>query len=158
KQVRQWLMGNLLQLDVEGVRIDPTREVMPTLFYLAYMGQNDRDIQASLTRLAQGPRAFSVKPAPRSGGGKIHVGFISRNFKNHTIGRLMAGVIAGLDRKKFLVTVLSVGQFDDEGGRRIRQAADRYVVVPTQTAAALQTIAAQGVDILYYADIGMDPF
>src|SRR5205085_739682 len=33
------LLANLRQLDEQGVRVDPTVEVFPTLFYLAYQGE-----------------------------------------------------------------------------------------------------------------------
>jgi predicted O-linked N-acetylglucosamine transferase (SPINDLY family) len=157
RTVRARLIDNLRRLEADGVRVDPTREVMPTLFYLAYQGQNDRDIHAALGRLTRGPRAVEVRPAPRSGA-RLHVGFLSRNLKNHTIGRLNAGLIAGLRRDRFLVTVFSVGAFDDEQGRRIRASADRYLVVPANPAEALRLVAGQGLDVLFYTDVGMDPF
>jgi predicted O-linked N-acetylglucosamine transferase (SPINDLY family) len=157
-RVRERLVANLGRLDADRVRLDPTRDVLPTLFYLAYHGQNDRDVMAALARLTEGPRALTVTPGPRTGGDRIHIGFLSRNLKNHTIGRLMAGIIAGLDRRDFLVSVLSIGHFDDELGQRIRQSADRFVTVPTILAGALQTVAAQGLDVLFYPDVGMDPF
>jgi predicted O-linked N-acetylglucosamine transferase (SPINDLY family) len=164
---REYLAANLRRLDEEGIRVDPTREVMPTLFYLAYQGRNDRELQAGLAGLAEektaelGLRRLSPRHPgdPKHPGGKrIHVGFLSRNFKNHTIGNLAHGVIARLDRTTFQVTVLSAGRYDDELGTRIRQSADRFVGVPPNLPAALKTIAGQGLDVLFYTDVGMDPF
>lgn len=157
RDCRHKLADDLARLLAEGCRVDPAREVLPTLFYLAYHGENDRDFQRALAQF--GERSFAaVAPAPRTGGAKIHVGFLSRNFKNHTIGGLQAGMIERLDRSKFVVTVLSVGRYDDTTGRRIRESADRFVLVPTHLLSAIKTIAEQGLDILYCCDIGMDPF
>jgi predicted O-linked N-acetylglucosamine transferase (SPINDLY family) len=155
-EARQRLESNLRRLTHEGLRIDPTREIMPTLFYLAYQGKNDRDLQAALAGLVG--EARTVHQPARTGGKRIHVGFLSRNFKNHTIGNLNHGLIARLDRARFQVAVLSVGRYDDDMGTRIRTSADRFVVVPASLPAALAVVAAQGLDILFYTDVGMDPF
>jgi protein O-GlcNAc transferase len=153
---RERLAVNLNRLFEEGACIDPAKEVMPTLFYTAYHGLNDRDLMAALARLGRSSWQ-AAKPFCRPSHGKIQIGFLSRNFRSHTIGKLMAGVIAHLDRRVFDVVVLSLGRHDDPVGRRIRESATRYVQVPTTIAAALQTIAGQKLDILFYPDIGMDP-
>lgn len=155
--VRQELRENHRRLIDEGVRIDPTERVMPTLFYLTYHGFNDREFMQAHARLGEGPRSvkFDLRP-PRSG--KIRIGFISKCLRDHTIGRLNRDVITGLSRDDFDVSFFSVGPSDDYIGQAIRQRADRYFAVPGNLTAAIQLIAAQGLDILYYPDIGMDPF
>ncbi len=157
QEVREQLRDNHRRLIADGVTIDPTDKVMPTLFYLTYHGFNDREFMQQHARLGDGPRAvkFDLRP-PRSG--KIRIGFISKCLRDHTIGRLNRDVIAGLSRADFDVTFLAVGPSDDYIGQAIRARADRYVVVPGSLGAAIQNIAAQQLDILYYPDIGMDPF
>jgi predicted O-linked N-acetylglucosamine transferase (SPINDLY family) len=157
-QYRERLATNLRRMFEDGVRVDPTQEVMPTLFYIAYHGMNDRDLMAALGRLGQGLWTATMKTPPRPRGGKIQLGFLSRNLKNHTIGGLMCGVIENLDRSIFDVIVLSVGHYDDRIGKRIRQCATRYVEVPPSLPASLHVVAEQSLDILFYPDIGMDPF
>jgi predicted O-linked N-acetylglucosamine transferase (SPINDLY family) len=154
---RERLAANLHRLLEEKAFIDPAQEVMATLFYTAYHGLNDRDLMESLGRLGRSSWPAPVKPAALTHG-KIQIGFLSRNFRNHTIGKLMAGAIEHLDRSVFDVVVLSIGYHDDPVGRRIRQCATRYIQVPTTLSAALQTVARQGLDILFYPDIGMDAF
>jgi predicted O-linked N-acetylglucosamine transferase (SPINDLY family) len=155
---RERLAANLRRMLEDGVRVDPTQEVMPTLFYIAYHGLNDRDLMAALGRLGQGLWQVTLKQPARRPGSKIQLGFLSRNLKNHTIGGLNAGVIEHLDRSIFDVIVLSVGRHDDRLGKRIRECATRYVEVAPSLPAALHMVAAQGLDILFYPDIGMDPF
>jgi predicted O-linked N-acetylglucosamine transferase (SPINDLY family) len=154
---RERLAANLQHLFEEGVCIDPAREVMATFFYTAYHGLNDREIMEALGRLGRSSWPAAVNPAAPTHG-KIQIGFLSRNFRNHTIGKLMAGVIEHLDRSVFDVVMLSIGHHDDPVGRRIRQCATRYTQVPTTLSAALRTVAGQGLDILFYPDIGMDAF
>lgn len=153
---RERLAGSLDRLNAEGVRLDPTRELMPTLFYLAYQGLNDRDLHAALARLADGPRRLDVRPAARPAGGKIRIGILSAHLRQHTIGLLNHGLIEQLDRDRFEVIVLTTGAWDDPLARRIRRAADHAVEVPGDVGAALQAIAGLGLDILYLTDVGMD--
>jgi predicted O-linked N-acetylglucosamine transferase (SPINDLY family) len=182
---RAALEASLARMNAEGLHIDPTRESMPTLFYLAYQGLNDRDLHLQLSRLCDGPRALTLAPSQGNGGKgdrhllgeapegpfrqkvpatfsdpsqKIRVGFLSRYLRDHTIGRLTSGMIRELPREKFHVTVLSVGQPDDEMARGIRASADRVVIVPQDLGVALELVAAQGLDVLVYTDLGMAPF
>jgi predicted O-linked N-acetylglucosamine transferase (SPINDLY family) len=156
---RAALEASLRRMTADGLHIDPTRECMPTLFYLAYQGLNDRDLHLELAKLCDGPRAIQpVLPPKRAPGGKIRVGFLSRYLRDHTIGRLMSGVIGELSRDKFEVTVLSVGPNDDDLARRIRASADRYVVLPQDLTQAIEQVTAEGLDVLVYTDLGMAPF
>jgi protein O-GlcNAc transferase len=159
-QSRSALSDELTRLYEEGVRVDTRRDTMPTLFYLAYHGLDDRPLMEQLARLS------SAEPVPlrskrrdqRRPEGRIRVGFLSMNLKQHTIGGLWASLIEGLSRTTFDVRILSVGHFEDAVARRIRARADQYVVLPRDVATALKTAAAQELDALIFPDIGMDSF
>jgi predicted O-linked N-acetylglucosamine transferase (SPINDLY family) len=155
---RSRLTANLERFQEEGLRVDATLETMPTLFYSAYHGKNDRDLQVALARLGKGRPSELRSSRPRSERSKIHIGFLSSYLKDHTIGRLNVGLIAQLPRDRFHVTVLTVGQPNDPLARRIRASADRAVALPAAVPAALDVVAVQGLDILFYTDIGMNPF
>jgi len=155
--VRKELIDNLVKLHADGVRIDPTQQVMPTLFYLAYQGFNDREIYESVGRLGDTPRSVRIDLRP-AGSGKIRIGFLSKCLRDHTIGRLNRDLITNLSRNDFDVSFLSVGPSDDAIGQAIRNRADRYMVVPGNLNVAIQQIAALQLDVLFYPDIGMDPF
>jgi hypothetical protein len=65
----------------------------------------------------------TVIPTRRTG--KIVVGFASRFFFNHSVGRLMEGVICTLDRRLFQVVVFPLQRRKIDGiGRSIRECAD----------------------------------
>ena len=157
-EVRQRLIDNLRRMEADGVEIDVSQHVMPTLFYLAYHGLNDREIYAALGRRAAQTRAVAPRLAPQRRAGKVRVGFLSKCLRDHTIGRLNQNLIAYLPREEFEVVFLSVGDSSDAIGQAIRARADRYIVVPQNLAAALPLVAQQELDVLFYPDIGMDPF
>jgi len=158
RETRERLSANLRHLEEDGVRIDPSQELVPTHFYLAYQGQNDRNLHAAFARLGQGPRQLEVRLAGRRRGRRIRVGFLSHHLRTHTIGGLNHGLIAQLSRRHFDVTVLSVGPPDEGLGRRIQQSADQFLVLPPTVGGALQMVASLGLDLLYLPDVGMDTF
>jgi predicted O-linked N-acetylglucosamine transferase (SPINDLY family) len=172
-ECRERFTNNVAALIAEGVRLDPETDDMPSLFYLPYQGQNDRDLQSDLARLypvAAGPGPLKLSYSYRPGStathsarssppaARIHVGFISHFFRSHRIAHLMRGLISELSRERFHVTVLSIGDHRDEVAQSIRQAADDFVVLPANVRQARPMIAAQQLDILFYSDIGMDSY
>jgi protein O-GlcNAc transferase len=82
---------------------------------------------------------------------------MSRFFRNHTIGELLGGFITHLARDAFEVTVFSPVRYEDATGRSIRENADRYLELPPTVPAARHLVAQQGLDVLFYTDIGMEP-
>ena len=144
---------------------DPLHEVGKTSFYLAYHGYNDRHLQVQLAELYARacPSLLFTAPhctddEPVGSRGRIHVGFLSRFFREHTIGRLLREIIARLDRQKFHVTVFFFPQPEDATSAYIAEHADSAVILPPDLATARARIADQALDVLFYADIGMEPF
>ncbi len=156
RRSRARLVAALDCLESEGLRVDPTQEQLPTHFYLAYQGENDRDIHAAFARFGQGPRRLDVRPAQQPPSKKLRVGFLSAYMRNHTIGSLNQGLIRHLSRDRFEVFVLSVGAPDAGLGRQIQQAADHYLVLPPGVGPSLQAAADLGLDILFHTDVGMN--
>jgi predicted O-linked N-acetylglucosamine transferase (SPINDLY family) len=154
---RRGLLENLARLEQDGIKLDPSREVVPNLFYLAYQGFNDRDIQRDFAALY----VPNMPPAPElrgnCAGRKIRLGLISKYFKDHTIGLLMRGLVAKISRERFEVTTLTFAPPRDPVAQAICGGADRYVVLADHVPTARQTILDLNLDILFHADIGMDP-
>jgi predicted O-linked N-acetylglucosamine transferase (SPINDLY family) len=153
------LQENLESLKDEKPTFDLTCEVVPNLFYLPYQGGYDRGIQQTLAGIYLAGNQFEMTstPAPRSPDGKIRVGILSKQLRDHTIGTLMRGLFAKLDRSDFSVTALPFFAGRDVVADFIRSQADHYVILPDNVAAARRLIADQQLDILFHADIGMDP-
>jgi predicted O-linked N-acetylglucosamine transferase (SPINDLY family) len=155
---RRRLTDNVRQLHDENLRVDISNDAAFPAFRLMYQGFNDRDLQRDIGRLFTAPAAAaSPVPFPAGKGGKIRIGFLSRNFRNHPVGRLMRGLMARLSRELFAVHLLSIGDHQDPLARQMQQEADRHVVIPAQLRLARAAIAAEHLDVLFYTDIGVDP-
>ena len=143
---------------------DPMQGAPWTQFYLAFHGQNDRALQNQFAALYRRvcPSLDYVAPhcaQPREPGGRLRVGLISKFLCNHSIGRTSRGLFAGLARDEFDVTAIFVAPaVDDDYSRFIRHHAERHIVVPEDLAMARRMIESLNLDVLFYQDIGMEPF
>jgi len=157
--VERWrtrLIQGLRQLHERGVTVDVSSETATPLFYLAYQGANDRDIQRDVARLYRAPQP-TVHMGNKPGQQKIRIGLLSSFFRKHTIGHWTRGIVAQLARDDFTVVVLSVGRHEDKVADFFKQQADQYMLVPKELPAARDLIGNQNLDVLLYADIGMEP-
>lgn len=154
QQARRRMHQELQSLVDQGTRIDPLHEPIYPPFYLAYHGHNDRAIYELIGRLCR--PAAPVPARPASAGERIRVGFASEFFRDHTIGQQWQGIIARLSRESFEVTAFSFARNHDAVAEAIRKAADHYVELPPDLAAARQWVAGAGLDVLVYPDVGMN--
>ena len=143
----------------EGVVIDTERALVPTNFFAAYEGVNDRELQAVLGRIFAGPSLVASSrdaAGTKRTSGRSRIGFISAYFCDHTIGRLNLGRVQRLDRERFEIVVLSAGTRRDPVAAAFEQAADAYVRLPRDPSAARRLVAEQDLDLLLFTDVGMD--
>ncbi len=164
-ETRQQLEKNLIEL--AGVRLslrDPLKEVGRSNFFLSYHGLDNRNLQTRVARLYESacPSLLWTAPhclSPRKNRGRIRIGFISKFMYHHSIGRITQGVFANLSRERFETFALFVPPLiEDDVSSFIRKHADRVVTVQTPLEAARKQIAELELDILFYQDIGMEPF
>jgi predicted O-linked N-acetylglucosamine transferase (SPINDLY family) len=144
----------------------PSGELGVTGFFLAYHGENDRELQTATARafLRLIPSLQFIAPHCRvdHSRGRTHrrirIGFISRFFASHSIFSTSVGLIERLSRRAFEVTVLRITPSrEDACTARIRAAAERMVDLDSDFRRAREQIAALELDILFYQDIGMEP-
>jgi predicted O-linked N-acetylglucosamine transferase (SPINDLY family) len=134
-----------------------------TAFYLAYHGENNRELQIDLARmyLKRMPElAVTAEHCSRAERrpGRLRVGFISRFLCKHSIGATTRGLIDRLSREAFEVYALRITPaVDDETTQLIRASADHAVDLEVDLAKARRQIAALELDVLFYQDIGMEP-
>lgn len=164
-QCRQQFEENVNRLLSETLSVkEPNRTVGITNFYLAYQGLADRTLQMQLATLFQRACPDLLYTAPHCQTSytiknrKITIGFISRFFRHHTIGKVMSGIIAQLDRTQFKVSVFFLPQIADEFSKFIQTRVDYFEVLSPVLAVAQQQLAKQQLDILFYPDIGMEAF
>ena len=165
--IRRNFETNISALQKEKLRIDdPAKEIGQTNFHLAYHGLNDRALQVKIAQLYERACPSLLYTAPHcrpsariEKAGKAKIGFISRYFRNHSVAKAARGVLALLSRERFDVTAIFAPPVShDETATFIRQHADHTVVLPLNLKAARLRIAEETFDILFYQDIGMDPF
>jgi len=153
-----------LQLLSEEVRrsvreLPPTGENrIPPFSFLAVSGSTPSEQKLCASNWAQGvcqnlnlnreAMGFNFRREPRQ---KIHIGYLSADFRNHPVAHLMAEVIKIHDREHFRISAYSYGPDDASGAmrKRLERAFDRFVDIRefTHEAAARQIYADQ-VDIL----------
>ncbi len=143
---------------------DPCREVNLTSFYLVYQGRNDKDFQEAIAELhlAACPSLGWTAPHCRDYRGpasrRIRLGVASIFLRDHTIGKLIGGLVGKLPRSALEVVVIRPEGQDDAMARAIDRGADRVVTFRRELGAARRTIAELELDILFYPDLGMNPF
>jgi protein O-GlcNAc transferase len=111
-------------------------------------------IARETTRIAHPASPLAASPvaaaAASPGDGRIRIGYLSADFREHAIAYLVAGMLESHDRDRFQVTAYSIGP-DDESlmRRRIITGVERFVDLrELSDGAAATRIAADGTDIL----------
>lgn len=160
--IRDRYRNEIAMLDQNPPRIeDPVAEVGCTYFFLSYHGLSDLELNVATARMFEKACPSLLYSAPHCGQprepGRLRIGFISQNFRNHSIGRSSRGVISKLDPVRFEKTVYFFQEPKDEISRFIRDQAEHAVILTPSLEAARKRIAEDRLDILYYQDIGMDP-
>lgn len=145
----------------DGLHLDdPAAEIGHGNFYLAYHARDDRPLQEAIGRFyrkACPSLSEELAERPRRPDGRIAVGFVSTLLRTHTIGRLNRGLIQGLDRRRFHVTLIAPDHGGDPLAKTLQGAVDRVLRLPPRLAEARRAIAGLRLDLLYFPDIGMEP-
>jgi predicted O-linked N-acetylglucosamine transferase (SPINDLY family) len=141
----------------------PAREVGGPRFYLAYQGHNDRELQERLARLylAACPGLHWVAPhcrGMRPPSPRRRLAFVSRFFFDHSIGRLMQGLLAHLAGRSGCEILLfdTAPPPDDALRRELVRHADRVELLDGDVVQQRERIARAAADVVFYPDIGMD--
>lgn len=142
---------------------DAPEKLNLTKFYLSYHGLCNREIHSQVARMYEmacpsllwtAPHCRDWRPSER-----IRVGFVSKFMYAHSIGRTTRGLVAKLSRDRFETCTLFVPPFkDDSISQFIRNNSDHSLVLPDTVEGARQAIADLKLDVLFYQDIGMEPF
>ena len=75
------------------------------------------------------PLAAGARREPRFSG-RLHVGYLSSDMRNHAMGHLMRGLFGRHDRQRFHITMFSCGKDDDSRYRRdIAKGCDAFIDV-----------------------------
>ena len=136
-------------LSDEGAKLGP---LVVSPFQLLPLGA-PADVQRTVARRAakkgnSGAEALS-RAKHRPTGGKLRLGYVSPDFRRHSIAASIRDVIDLHDRDRFEVLGFALNQLKDETTRHFASAFDRlYDLAPLSHTAAAKLIADQGVDVL----------
>jgi predicted O-linked N-acetylglucosamine transferase (SPINDLY family) len=167
QEIRQIRARLQLEIDELGRRrlavSDPSVDVGVTNFNLAYQGEDDREIQEKIAALHLHACPGLRYVAPHCSGrrsrsaGRIRVGIASTFLHDHSIGRVVRGLFAQLDRSRVSVHGFAFQSKEDPLYLAMKRDADEWVTLPRDFAVAREALASAQLDVLLYPDIGMDP-
>jgi protein O-GlcNAc transferase len=102
-----------------------------------------REIEARIPRVFEHQSALISKP-------KLHIGYLSSNYRRHAMAYLVQGLVREHDRSRFQITCYSCNRLDvSQEGSHLRQIADRFVdFYAVSDKDAAQQIYEDQVDIL----------
>jgi predicted O-linked N-acetylglucosamine transferase (SPINDLY family) len=131
-------------------------------FFLAYQGQNDRDLQAlygSAVCKVMSERypapALALSPRP---GEAVRVGIVSEYFRNHSVWKLnIRGWLHQLDRRRFRVFGYHTGKRRDAATIEAESLCARFVQGPLPADRWRESILTDMPHILIYPEVGMGP-
>ena len=133
-----------------------------TNFYLHYLGQPFFDEQRRYARVVErmiavidahagpGP-AFESRPRD----GRIRVGVVSGFLRRHTVTKLFGGMVLGLDRSRFEISMFHTAETLDEGTAPLRAHADFFESGERPIVEWAHLIRSRELDALVFLDIGM---
>eukprot|EP00945_MAST-04E_sp_MAST-4E-sp1_P001566 g1566.t1 len=152
---------------------DMLSQGMSTGFFLSYHGPPSLILRAKIAHMYRhvtNHRSYltfgAARPesrnliklhTPAANDGKIRIGFVSRFFYRHSIGKLMQGLIQHLRRDVFEVYVYAILPKRDPISEGIRSVADHYEELAYDVSQAVGIISSHNIDVLVYPEIGMDP-
>lgn len=156
--LRQKSLTRLTSLYHQEFRLANPLQVGTTHYYQAYQGYNDRELNQLIAKIYQKicPSLNYVQFNSQKKA-KIHIGIISRFLNSHSVGLGFGSLIIALSRHDFHVTTFFFPQKEDNLSQTLRNASDNLVELPLHLEGAQKKVAREGIDILIYLDIGMDP-
>ena len=141
-----------LQSALELVPDDPIvcENILMNLCYIATDGEDLAEVHQMLcAQIPSSPR----KPLPDASGRRIRIGYLSCDFRNHSVSFFMAGPILAHDRSAFEVFCYSTTHAPDRKTEDFRQLSEHFVdLSPYSDPEAARRIEADGIDIL--VDLG----
>jgi len=152
-----------LREDVEAGRLKDIAKAITTIqpFYLAYQGNNDRDLQAlyggMISAILERQYPPATLPAPPAPGERIRVGIVSGFFRNHSNWKMpIKGWLSQLDRKRFQVFGYHLDAGSDAATDMAARLCDRFVHRVLDVAGWRNEILTDAPHVLIYPGIQMD--
>ena len=157
KRISEFVNNNKIKLD------NPFKDVGITLFWLAYHGIDDTQIQKDIANFYYNSCPALNYHSPylnqSVSNEKIRIAFVTSSLLDtHPIGKVNHGMLRYLNREKFELTI-----FHPTGERPVHskiheEFKDSIIYLKRDLSACRERIAKEKADILFFPEIGMDPF
>lgn len=147
----------------------PARELITDLvqwgnFYLAYQGQDDRQLQESYGRFLEKllknalPEQFaSADISPKRKEGRIKIGYLNSFLHHCTVGSYFRSWITKIDRREFEVFVYHTGHYQDDFSAELADRCEHFShLVGMGVAEIAGRVRGDQLDVLVYPELGMD--
>ncbi len=164
-QFRRRFQERLGKLTEHGIRLrDPFEQVGTTNFYLAYQGLDDRELQEATAQMylqACPELAWTAPHCADSGpsaSDRPRLAIVSAFLHQHTIGKLVLGIVERLAEEGFHVMLFRFPGSRDRLSQSLERAASETIPLRKSLREARTAIGRAQPDILLYPDIGMEPF
>ncbi|PIQ25693.1 hypothetical protein COW36_09965 [bacterium (Candidatus Blackallbacteria) CG17_big_fil_post_rev_8_21_14_2_50_48_46] len=160
-EARARLSFTLAQLQITNFEIqDPLCEFSGlTNFYLAYQGQNDRELNSTLAQFLQrylSPQLALCEPAPD----KLKIGLVSACFQDHSVTHCFGGMIQALAQEPDFEVLLFLAPSSkpDQVTELLKERVQGLEHLSASLEHARLQIQQQALDLLIYPELGMDHF
>lgn len=158
---RQRFSAMLDRIANSGLRLDdPASQVGRTPFYLAYQGEDDQDLARRFSDVlhAATPAFQERRPDTSKPAGRHRVGIFSTFFNAHTVLRYTQGLIRTLaGREDIEVVALPTASLPTAAQDHLRTLGATVRPVSRDYRQAVGEIRGLALDVLIFADIGMEP-
>ncbi|HXN16055.1 MAG TPA: tetratricopeptide repeat protein, partial [Usitatibacter sp.] len=130
-------------------------------FFLAYQGEDDRDLQHQYSRFlgqltaAAAPEWHAPLARRFDGGRRLRVGFLGALFRDCTAGRYFERWITGLDPRRFERFVYHTAPLSDHFTQRIASHSEHFAPLHLGPREAAARLLADELDVLIYPEVGM---
>ncbi|HET9045698.1 MAG TPA: tetratricopeptide repeat protein, partial [Casimicrobiaceae bacterium] len=136
---------------VAAARGRPT-DIVPAFDFIGIC--DDPALQLAAARGWSAGEVAGVAPLParaRKPHRKLRLGFVSSDFGNHPVGRLIVALLERLDRAKFdVLAFVTTDEVRDAFRLRVEHAVDRFVVLDRRDSArAARMLATEEIDVLF---------
>ncbi|HEY4139467.1 MAG TPA: tetratricopeptide repeat protein, partial [Casimicrobiaceae bacterium] len=143
------LRGQLIERVTHG--LSRRDDVVPAYDFLAISDDPLLQRQVAERWASADAPIVSSTALPKKHSGKLRLGFVSSDYNNHPVGRLIVGLLERLDRSRFEVAAYatSIGA-GDAFGARIEAAVDRYRILDRRDSeTSVRTLKGDGLDVLF---------
>jgi protein O-GlcNAc transferase len=166
-ELREQFFNELEELEKYFIQknINDIYEVIGCLqpFYLAYQEQNNRKLLSRYGALccslmSTWQEHHKLKKSTRKKYGKIKIGIVSEQIRNHSVwNAITKGILFNIDKTKFDIHLFHLGNIADKETNSAITMAASYTNDQSSLLGWVKAIIEKDVDVLLYPEIGMDP-